>query len=151
MKKNTCMLISYIFSILSTIGSIGWLVFWGNIPAYDIVNVFFITAIIMVILFITATILIGRSYKKNNAKLGLTGAIISIFCGNWLAMILAFIGYSQMNNELNYSSVYSDNYAYNNNSYTSNEDELIKYKELLDSGVITPEEFESKKKELLNI
>ena len=33
----------------------------------------------------------------------------------------------------------------------SNVDEILKYKELLDNGVISKEEFESKKKELLNI
>lgn len=35
------------------------------------------------------------------------------------------------------------------NSTLSNAEELIKYKELLDSGVITKEEFEAKKKKLL--
>ena len=33
----------------------------------------------------------------------------------------------------------------------SNADELKKYKELLDSGVISPEEFDAKKKQLLGI
>ena len=33
----------------------------------------------------------------------------------------------------------------------SNADELIKYKELFDNGIITPEEFEEMKKRLLNI
>ena len=33
----------------------------------------------------------------------------------------------------------------------SGADELIKYKELLDSGVLTQEEFEAKKKEVLNL
>ena len=34
---------------------------------------------------------------------------------------------------------------------TSTTDELMKYKELLDSGVITQEEFDAKKKQLLNL
>ena len=34
---------------------------------------------------------------------------------------------------------------------TSNADELKKYKDLLDSGVITQEEFDEKKKQLLGI
>ncbi|MBQ2940785.1 MAG: SHOCT domain-containing protein [Clostridia bacterium] len=34
---------------------------------------------------------------------------------------------------------------------TSNADELKKYKELLDSGVITQEEFDAKKKQLLGL
>ena len=37
------------------------------------------------------------------------------------------------------------------NDETSNADELKKYKELLDSGVITQEEFDAKKKQLLNL
>ena len=37
------------------------------------------------------------------------------------------------------------------NNSTSNADELKKYKELLDTGVITQEEFEAKKKQLLNL
>ena len=36
-------------------------------------------------------------------------------------------------------------------SKTSNADELKKYKDLLDSGVITQEEFEAKKKQLLGL
>ena len=39
----------------------------------------------------------------------------------------------------------------NNIRETSNADELIKYKDLLDSGVITQEEFNAKKKELLGL
>ena len=39
----------------------------------------------------------------------------------------------------------------NNLHETSNADELKKYKELLDSGVITQEEFDAKKKQLLNL
>ena len=39
----------------------------------------------------------------------------------------------------------------NNIKETSNADELKKYKELLDSGVITQEEFDAKKKELLGL
>lgn len=38
----------------------------------------------------------------------------------------------------------------NGGTFTDNADELKKYKELLDSGVITQEEFEAKKKQLLN-
>ena len=39
----------------------------------------------------------------------------------------------------------------NNIKETSNADELKKYKELIDSGVITQEEFDAKKKELLGL
>jgi len=43
-------------------------------------------------------------------------------------------------------------YSHNNNSNPlSGADELKKYKDLLDSGVITQEEFEAKKKELLGL
>lgn len=35
--------------------------------------------------------------------------------------------------------------------HTSNADELKKYKELLDSGIITEEEFNAKKKQLLDL
>ena len=38
----------------------------------------------------------------------------------------------------------------NGGTFTDNAEELKKYKELLDSGVITQEEFETKKKQLLN-
>lgn len=38
-----------------------------------------------------------------------------------------------------------------NNSTTSVTDELRKFKELADEGIITTEEFEAKKKELLNL
>lgn len=44
--------------------------------------------------------------------------------------------------------------AYNHNNTTassSNADELKKYKELLDSGIITQEEFDAKKKQLLGL
>lgn len=39
----------------------------------------------------------------------------------------------------------------NNIQETTNADELKKYKDLLDSGAITQEEFENKKKELLGL
>lgn len=39
----------------------------------------------------------------------------------------------------------------NNTTENDNIEEIKKYKELLDSGIITQEEFEKKKKELLNI
>lgn len=42
----------------------------------------------------------------------------------------------------------------NETTVTSNfsaADELLKYKELLDAGVLTQEEFDSKKKQLLNL
>lgn len=38
-----------------------------------------------------------------------------------------------------------------NNDTVSNADELLKYKELLDTGVITQEEFDAKKKQLLGL
>lgn len=41
--------------------------------------------------------------------------------------------------------------ATNSATAQSNADELKKYKELLDNGIITPEEFESKKKQLLGL
>lgn len=44
--------------------------------------------------------------------------------------------------------------TYNNNGYSSvnlNTDVLLEYKQLLDSGVITQEEFDKKKWELLNM
>ena len=45
----------------------------------------------------------------------------------------------------------SKNNAINANMFpTSTADELKKYKELLDAGIITQEEFEAKKKQLLN-
>ena len=37
------------------------------------------------------------------------------------------------------------------NTTTSNADELKKYKELLDEGIISQEEFDAKKKQLLNL
>lgn len=36
-------------------------------------------------------------------------------------------------------------------AYTSSADELIKYKKLLDDGAITQDEYDVKKKELLNL
>ena len=39
----------------------------------------------------------------------------------------------------------------NQESHQSNADELKKYKELLDSGIITQEEFDAKKKQLLGL
>ena len=38
-----------------------------------------------------------------------------------------------------------------NNQLTTSADELKKYKDLLDSGVITQEEFDAKKKQLLGL
>ena len=39
----------------------------------------------------------------------------------------------------------------NQESHQSNADEIKKYKELLDSGIITQEEFDAKKKQLLGL
>ena len=41
--------------------------------------------------------------------------------------------------------------APSNTSTVSNVDEILKYKQLLDQGIITQEEFEAKKKQLLNL
>lgn len=38
-----------------------------------------------------------------------------------------------------------------NNATTSNADEILKYKNLLDGGIITQEEFNTKKKQLLGL
>jgi len=46
---------------------------------------------------------------------------------------------------------YRDNKLNNSGSRISVADEILKFKSLLDSGVITQEEFDSKKKELLNL
>ena len=43
------------------------------------------------------------------------------------------------------------NKSQNTGTFVNNADELKKYKELLDGGVITQEEFETKKKQLLNM
>ena len=43
------------------------------------------------------------------------------------------------------------NRSQNAGTFVNNADELKKYKELLDDGVITQEEFETKKKQLLNM
>lgn len=45
----------------------------------------------------------------------------------------------------------SENEVQNNASPISNADEILKYKNLLDNGIITQEEFEAKKKQLLGI
>ena len=42
-------------------------------------------------------------------------------------------------------------YAQNNSQANSNADEIKKYKELLDTGIITQEEFDAKKKQLLGL
>jgi len=42
-------------------------------------------------------------------------------------------------------------YAQNNSQANSNADEIKKYKELLDAGIITQEEFDAKKKQLLDL
>ena len=39
----------------------------------------------------------------------------------------------------------------NTSSQVSGADEILKFKELLDSGIITEEEFEAKKKSILNL
>ena len=50
---------------------------------------------------------------------------------------------------------YIDNYAGINQNKSDNQlsdvDEILKYKKLLDENVITKEEFETKKKQLLNL
>ncbi len=48
-------------------------------------------------------------------------------------------------------SIMTDAVSNNNISSTSSADEIMKYKKLLDDGIITQEEFESKKKQLLDL
>lgn len=101
--------------------------------------------------------LVSGFYNKNG--LGLAGAILFVVSAVLFPLyalfvvpmiILGFIGASNVK-KINSEISSNNNYEYNNNSYTSNEDELIKYKELLDGGVITPEEFEETKKQLLGL
>ncbi len=50
--------------------------------------------------------------------------------------------------------MYNDNNSYNTNKFNTNispADEIKKYKELLDSGAITQDEYDAKKKELLDL
>ena len=47
---------------------------------------------------------------------------------------------------------YKDNYVVKvNGSNVSSADEILKFKQLLDAGIITQEEFETKKKQILNL
>ena len=77
-----------------------------------------------------------------------------------VAAVICFVFIFISKKKRNATTDNSNLYEYNNNSYnetnstinnTANPDELRKYKALLDDGIITQEEFEAKKKELLNL
>ena len=49
------------------------------------------------------------------------------------------------------NKIYMDSQFYDEYQFTSSADEIKKYKDLLDSGAITQEEFDAKKKQLLDL
>lgn len=64
--------------------------------------------------------------------------------GFWCSFLFGVLG-------LIIVAVQKDKNQSSNNNNTSNTEELKKYKELLDNEVITQEEFEAKKKQLLGL
>ena len=71
----------------------------------------------------------------NGKKLNLFGILVLV-----LGIILLVIGYKSKKNDISYQP---------KNDKIPTADNLIKYKQLLDQGVITQEEFDAKKRELL--
>lgn len=70
------------------------------------------------------------------------------WAGFWCGFLLGILGLIIVIVQKDKNENINQNAIINNNS---NADELKKYKELLDSGIITQEEFEKKKQQLLGI
>lgn len=87
--------------------------------------------------FVTRAIVKGKGYEKYNSW---------FWCGFFLALIGVIVAACKpaVNTTQSYAPVPVQPQA-------SDADELKKYKELLDSGAITQEEYDAKKKQLLNI
>ena len=74
----------------------------------------------------------------------------AFFVITFLMFIIIIIGFVKRS-KLIVGEIEKPQQVINNIQETSNADELKKYKDLLDSGVITQEEFEAKKKQLLGL
>lgn len=68
----------------------------------------------------------------------------------WMLFIVALI-HSLLMKDKNEISVFNSETEKHNQFLQSSADELKKYKELYDMGVLTEEEFETKKKQILNL
>lgn len=109
-----------------------------------------IHGILAIILFISANwTLLLSTIGENMDSSGFPTGLFELFL--FLTIVVAFakrsplIVNSQNNNQGTTQPIV------NNIQKSTSADELKKYKELLDSGVITQEEFEAKKKQLLNL
>lgn len=130
-NKNTCLNVAYIFGIIGSVGCLFLTILTLGI------------GLIWLIPNIIATNLAKKASDNQDKSSALTSALLFLFFGNFISMIFAFVGHSQLPN------VVITQVA--NSSNADCADALLKYKTLLDDGVITPEEFEAKKKEILNV
>ena len=69
----------------------------------------------------------------------------------FILVVIIFVSFIKRSNSVVPKKEIQPQQVINNVQETSNADELKKYKDLLDSGVITQEEFDQKKKQLLGL
>ena len=86
--------------------------------------------------FVTKAIVKGKGYENSGAW---------FWCGFFLGIIGVIVAACKpaVNNQILYN--------YQQQPQTSSADELMKYKMLLEQGAITQEEYDAKKKQILNI
>ena len=106
-----------------------------------------IHGVLAIVLFISVNWnLISCTSGDNIISNNFPGALFEIML--FLAVVVAFAKRSSIivgDNKIKQHTII------NNVQETTNADELKKYKDLLDNGVITQEEFDAKKKQLLNL
>jgi len=96
-----------------------------------------IVALVVILLWIIPAVLVFRDAKKNKIDPPVLWAIVVFF-----AIIIGLVAYLIVRNLKRGKENESD-------TTKSNTDELLKYKELLDKGVITLDDYNTKKKQLL--
>ena len=98
-----------------------------------------IVVLVIVLIWLIPVVLVFNDAKRNNIEPPILWAIIVFF-----AIILGLIAYLIVRNlKLKKGSYNADG--------ISSADELVKYKKLLDDGVITQEEFNAKKKQIFGL
>ena len=122
-------------------------------PVKKLLLCMFVPFYVLYWIYITGTIIDGYSKSKNIiSDIALPSLLLSLFGLIFIAVILM---QSKINSAINGAPPMSNTPAYAQpfqaQAPAANADELMKYKQLLDLGAITPEEYENKKKQILGI
>jgi hypothetical protein len=122
-------------------------------PVKKLLLCMFVSFYVLYWIYITGTIIDGYSKSKNIiSDIALPSLLLSLFGLMFIAVILL---QSKINSAINGAPPMSNTPAYAQpfqaQAPAANADELMKYKQLLDMGAITPEEYENKKKQILGI